>query len=59
MSETSEAYNQGYEAARNGIPDTQCPYPADSIEEGEWATGWINYHRDNPPKKKGGCGCGR
>lgn len=60
MGELSKEYGEGYEAARNGIADSSCPYPIDSTEESEWVTGWINYHRDNPPPapKKGGCGCG-
>lgn len=36
----SEAYNTGYEAAKQGEPRTACPYPAGTWDADNWMAGY-------------------
>ena len=36
----SEAYNTGYEAAKQGEPRTACPYAAGTWNADNWFAGW-------------------
>ena len=41
----SEAYNTGFEAAKQGEPRTACPYAAGTCDADNWFAGWDG--RDN------------
>ena len=41
----SEAYNTGFEAAKQGEPRTACPYAAGTWDADNWLAGWTD--RDN------------
>ena len=36
----SDAYNTGYEAAKQGEPRTACPYAAGTWDADNWLAGW-------------------
>ena len=40
--EMMEAYNTGYEAAKQGEPSSANPYPDRSWDSEQWAEGWAD-----------------
>lgn len=47
MSHGSNAYDEGYQAARNGVHWSGCPYPQGSDERYDWLHGhdaYVTYH---------------
>ena len=40
INEQGEAFNSGYEAADQGEPKEECPYPKGTWDRKNWMAGW-------------------
>lgn len=38
----SAAYEQGFRAYFDGIPDTECPFEIGTAARGKWFDGWLD-----------------